>query len=551
MRNLDRHDPRFQRPQTPQRRPLSNRLVLAGLRGCALYWEYAVIFALTVTLAQAVVPNPLWWVWLLGAAAAALTWYLRPRWRGGYRNVKRNPPMYDESISPTVGNKLAAHPELAALYYQLAQPSNGWVDACKFAGEPLATRDQYKLQAAQNRRMALAGIPGHSGVWGKALQAARLASTAHMALVEAGHQIVPIKALRLRATGVAVGVDAGLVDRSMAEKVAPLLAQFFRVPNGCRIRYNADDAYDRTVWFEFLQLNPLKDTKSPATPPTPQQDGYLPFAVAETGEYLDLRVKEVSGMVIGGQAGSGKTAGVNAAMGAAIQLPNHQFVVADGKGGTDWEWIKPRAMYYGSDPQLEELEAVLTKVENIRLHRMATLRTATGSSNLWHHGPTVEYPVIWVLLDECQTWFEVDKTWSKDEKEAAGRILSLVRNLIKKGRSAGICCVLMTQKPTADSIPTSLRSVCPVRLAFGLKEQPDVTATLGGLQEDEPVNPLDFVLPGTVALQQEGQRYLTLARTYYYPEEALAQLATATAGLNSPALLDVRPASEEVPQPQA
>ena len=78
----------------------------------------------------------------------------------------------------------------------------------------------------------------------------------------------------------------------------------------------------------------------------------------------------------------------------------------------------------------------------------------------------------------------------KEDKAAASEIDSIVRDLVKRGRSAGILVVLSTQRPTADSIPTSTRDNCGLRICFSVATREAATAVLGEFTSDSPQSPI-------------------------------------------------------------
>jgi len=66
---------------------------------------------------------------------------------------------------------------------------------------------------------------------------------------------------------------------------------------------------------------------------------------AEDGSPVQVRLAEVSGTVIGGLAGFGKTMLVAHFLGQLAPSPAVQFVLIDGKGGPDYDRLFPRACW--------------------------------------------------------------------------------------------------------------------------------------------------------------------------------------------------------------
>lgn len=469
MRPLDARDPRYQRPERPQRRPASNRAVLRGFRHLTACWEYYALAFAGLTAAQAVWPAPTWWVWALTAAAAPALWWARPYWRGGYRNVRRHAPYPDPEMDPIMGMELCRDQELTALYYQLAAPTNGWVDACKFAGEPLATRDMYAHNEAQSRRMALAGIPHMRGVAGKAMSAIRFASTARMALVENGYQTVPIKDACLRATGVAVGVDAGLLSYEGAQRAAPLLAQFFRVPGGCRTRYNHADAVDRTIWFEFLQVDPLAECPR-ATAPTAllPADTDIPIGVAATGQPVALNFAAQAGhLVLQGVTRSGKSALTYNVLVHAAHMPgveiwgnDHTNILLGPLGAL------PGHRAVGPDME-QHVETMRRAVEE--MDRRIALLAARGVDKLDDFD--ADLPVLLYVLEEFPGLIKAaaarDKAnGAKPADRLAPQLEVGLSRLVAEGAKVGVRVFLIAQRASANVVDTDSRSNFVARITL-------------------------------------------------------------------------------------
>jgi DNA segregation ATPase FtsK/SpoIIIE, S-DNA-T family len=64
---------------------------------------------------------------------------------------------------------------------------------------------------------------------------------------------------------------------------------------------------------------------------------------AEDSVPVSVRLAEVSGMVVAGLAGFGKTMLVAHQLGQLAPSPAVQFVLTDGKGGPDYDRLFPRA----------------------------------------------------------------------------------------------------------------------------------------------------------------------------------------------------------------
>ena len=85
-----------------------------------------------------------------------------------------------------------------------------------------------------------------------------------------------------------------------------------------------------------------------------------------------IRLAEVSGIVVAGLAGFGKTMLVAHQLGQLAPSPAVQFVLVDGKGGPDYDRLFPRAWLSAKD-DLIEVRDVLRRVHRLMLHRQASI----------------------------------------------------------------------------------------------------------------------------------------------------------------------------------
>jgi len=69
--------------------------------------------------------------------------------------------------------------------------------------------------------------------------------------------------------------------------------------------------------------------------------------------------------------------------------------------------------------------------------------------------------IIVVLIDEIAFFSATIGTKAQQEE-----FVALLRDLVARGRAAGIITVAATQRPSVDIIPTSLRDIFGFRLAF-------------------------------------------------------------------------------------
>jgi S-DNA-T family DNA segregation ATPase FtsK/SpoIIIE len=110
-------------------------------------------------------------------------------------------------------------------------------------------------------------------------------------------------------------------------------------------------------------------------------------------------------------------------------------------------------------------------------------------------------PVVLVVVDEL-AYFSATVGEAKQQKEFVG----LVRDLVARGRAAGIVVVAATQRPSADIVPTSLRDLFGYRWAFrcSTNSSSDVILGHGWANEGYTATDVDPAARGVGWLIAEG-----------------------------------------------
>jgi len=111
-----------------------------------------------------------------------------------------------------------------------------------------------------------------------------------------------------------------------------------------------------------------------------------------------VRLAEVSGIVVAGLAGFGKTMLVTHLLGQLAPSPVVQFVLVDGKGGPD-DRLVPRAWLSAKD-DLGQVRDVLRRVHRLMVDRQGAIAQVLGVTDAWHLGPPPSWPLVVVVIDE-------------------------------------------------------------------------------------------------------------------------------------------------------
>jgi S-DNA-T family DNA segregation ATPase FtsK/SpoIIIE len=264
---------------------------------------------------------------------------------------------------------------------------------------------------------------------------------------------------------------------------------------------------------------------------------YLYLGRDEAGIHRWADLANVPGIAVGGIPGAGKSTEVTSWQVQLAPSPAVQFVNLDGKGAGEFADLEPRAWLTGGD-DIDEALGILETVHGVMTDRLACVRQVLGTKNAWHGaGPSEVWPLVMTTIDECQQYF--DLTMVKGDKAAEPKVrrcIFLASSLVRRGRSVAMLTIPATQKPTTDSVPSSIRDNCPVAMSFAVRTTDAAVSVLGSAIRDYPsYSPAGLALPdytgvATVTLRT-GQDPFTRLRGPWVTEDQAVDVAAATAHL--------------------
>lgn len=298
------------------------------------------------------------------------------------------------------------------------------------------------------------------------------------------------------------------------------------------------------IEMTFYLTDPL-DVPVPITEPASidPENMRVECAVNAYGDTRAITFGDQSGMVVGGAPGSGKTAGVSSFL-LPLALSEHvSLSVIDGKGGSDWGAFEGVADWFhsGADDleSLTEIEKYLAEFHADMVERVRSFSDLLGTSNFWNV-PVAERAAADVrfnllVVDECHELFE-QKGKSKEEKALMDSIERYITAIVKRGRSAGCFVILITQKPTAEALPTSIRDNSGIKVALRVLTRQAETAVLGASSADVIDMPDATDIPpsrkgGAVLGNDEGE--YEPVRFFYMEEARQREILTAAAALTA------------------
>jgi DNA segregation ATPase FtsK/SpoIIIE, S-DNA-T family len=329
---------------------------------------------------------------------------------------------------------------------------------------------------------------------------------------------------------VAAIAGAGLVDY---QRAASSLADTW----GC-VSVRAEQQGPGLIRLRGLDRDPLLAPARidlPGTAPASLDSWWLGWA--EDSQPVLVRTAEVSGIVIAGLAGFGKTMLVAHLLGQLAPSPAVQFVLVDGKGGPDYDRLIPRAWLAAKD-DLGQVRDLLREVHRLMLDRQVSIAQVLGVTDAWHLGPSPSWPLVVVVIDEAHTFFHERKGTSPEVKAhnaLVAELSRLVEELIRKGRNVAIQAMLLTQRATGDAIPTRIRDNCQVAISFATRTVDGAVAALGEeIRQHPDVSPVllnDPAYVGVAVTSLPGRSGFQRVRTPKVDHHQVAAIIRATAGL--------------------
>jgi DNA segregation ATPase FtsK/SpoIIIE, S-DNA-T family len=329
---------------------------------------------------------------------------------------------------------------------------------------------------------------------------------------------------------VAAIAGAGLADY---QKAATYLADTW----GC-VAVRAEQQGPGVIRLRGLHRDPL------LAPARVDLSGMAPASLtswwlgwAEDGSLVMVRLAEVSGIVVAGLAGFGKTMLVAHLLGQLAPSPAVQFVLIDGKGGPDYDRLMSRAWLSAKD-DLDQVRDVLRRVHRLMLDRQASIAQVLGVTDAWHVGPSPSWPLVVVVIDEAHTFFHERKGTSPEVKAhnaLVAELSRLVEELVRKGRNVAIQVMLLTQRATGDAIPTRIRDNCQVAISFATRTVDGAVAALGEeIRQHPDASPVllnDPAYVGVAVTSLPGRPGFHRVRTPQVDHHQVAAIIRATAEL--------------------
>jgi hypothetical protein len=249
----------------------------------------------------------------------------------------------------------------------------------------------------------------------------------------------------------------------------------------------------------------------------------VPVGVDENGEPVTVELAERN-VLFGGEPGAGKSAAQSQLVAAAALDPDTDLYLIDGKQVELAPWVRCGAGSVG--PDVEAANALLAELQVEMDARYAVL-LGEGRRKVT---PADSTRLVVVVVDELA--FYTTGAADRAGKQARAEFAERLRDLVARGRAAGIVVLAATQKPSADVVPTFLRDLFGFRWALRCSTPQASDTILGQGWASAGYSATD--VPGTARgvgyLLAEGGRPVRL-KSHYLDDAAVAEIAERAAQL--------------------
>jgi hypothetical protein len=331
-----------------------------------------------------------------------------------------------------------------------------------------------------------------------------------------------------------VRVPAGACAADLAAGAEPLAAVL-----GVReVRVDRDPAHAGRARVLVVRRDPLIDAEGVSWP---HREAFelsawrpIPVGVGEDGQPVTISLPERN-VLLGGEPGAGKSAALAPLVATVALDPTAALWVLDGKLVELATWAGCARHTVGAD--VDEAIDVLTTLRREMDSRYGELlanraRKITAAMDL---------PLHVVVIDELAFYLT---TGDRKERQTFADVL---RDVVARGRAAGIVVLAATQKPSSDIIPTSLRDLFGFRWALRCSTPQASDTVLGSGWASAGYNAatVDAAHRGIGYLLHEGG-FPTRLRSYYLDDADLDSLSVRAEALRAATASFSIPSSPEV-----
>jgi len=352
----------------------------------------------------------------------------------------------------------------------------------------------------------------------------------------------------VRATGLpALGGKAPQVRSARQVPAGDLLT--VAVPQGCRaadlesgaealaaamavreLRVSRDRANAQLARVLVVRRDPF-DVPEPAVWPTADAPAMslwqpVPAGLDEAGEQVGVLLPERH-LLLGGEPGAGKSAALSLLAAAAALDPQVDLWLLDGKLVELATWAGIARFSVG--PDIDEAVDVLRVLQREMDARYMALLANRARKVTAESGLRLQV----VVCDELAFYLHVG------ERKARAEFAELMRDLVARGRAAGLVVLAATQKPSVDIVPSALRDLFGFRWALrcSTPQASDTILGQGWASQNFSASDIDGGQRGVGLLLHEGGVPVR-CRSFYLDDGRLEQISRRAELLRQPTFSD-------------
>ncbi len=282
------------------------------------------------------------------------------------------------------------------------------------------------------------------------------------------------------------------------------------------VRVRREPANASQAHVTLVRRDPLAG--DPLTWPVVDQESVNLWDPAPVGSDEDGQMVKVSlpehNLLLGGEPGAGKSVALSLLVASAALDPSVKLWLLDGKLVELAPWAACAEHSVG--PDVAEATAVLRHLRAEMDMRYLQLLASRRRKVTAGDGMALHV----VVCDELALYLA-----GPDRKERV-EFAEVLRDLVARGRAAGVIVLAATQKPSSDVVPTSLRDLFGFRWAMrcATREASDTILGSGWATQGHSASDVDPALRGVGYLLHEGGLPVRL-RSFYLDDDAVAGLA--------------------------
>jgi hypothetical protein len=329
------------------------------------------------------------------------------------------------------------------------------------------------------------------------------------------------RAVRVREIPAGYEVHASLprgLTASMLKDASEVLAGAMRIRE---LRVQRADERASRAYVSLVTRDPLGGTQSI---PWPRRKAAqlsiwdpVPVGLDESGETACVRLPERN-LLMGGEPGAGKSVALAMFVATAALDPACRLWLFDGKLVELAPWRDFAFRNVG--PDVAEANQVLRELRD-EMDRRYHLLLASRRRKVAEGD---ELPLEIVVCDELAMYLSVG------DRKLRTEFTELMRDLVARGRAAGVIVLAVTQKPSHDVIPTSLRDLFGFRWALrcSTPQASDTVLGQGWAAQGFSSSVIDPSQRGVGFLLHEGGVPVRV-RAFHLSDDDLDEIATRAA----------------------